>query len=357
MSRVTIARNLLAGTVVVLGAIVPAASAGAQPSQADGTKHVAIVMASLGGGGALQWMASGGVFAASDVGGITANVVGPSTIDGPKEVKMLQAAAATARDGIVIENLAPPLFTQLEAKLVAKGIPIVAMDTAPMPGSNVNLYVGNDNYALGVSLAQEVIKQLPANASGTIVVNDLIKGVPTFDLRAKGITDTFAKVLPRVKAIEVSVTCQSTGDCYKAFAPVVRANSHALALLSTGTFESTAFAQLKKEQGGKYLIGGFDLNTQTLQDIKSGLVLCTVSNEHYLMGYIAMRLLAESAKTGKPLPKGWFDMPGLIVDKTLVDVVTTRQSSDASMRAWLRPEIARIFANTSSFMKPLSTAR
>jgi ribose transport system substrate-binding protein len=342
--------------VVVLGAVVPAASAGAQPSQAA-TKHMAIVMAAVGQGGALQWMASGGVFAASDVGGITANVVGPSTIDGPKEVKMLQDAAATARDGIVIENLAPPLFTQLEAKLVAKGIPIVALDTAPMPGSNVNLYVGNDNYALGASLAEQVIKQLPANASGTIVVNDLIKGVPTFDLRVKGITDTFAKVLPRVKAIEVSVSCQSQDACYKAFAPVVRANSHALALLSTGTFESTAFAQLKKEQGGKYLIGGFDLNNQTLQDIKSGLVLCTVSNEHYLMGYIAMRFLAESAKTGKPLPKGWFDMPGLVVDKTLVDVIMSRQSSDTNTRAWLRPEIARIFANTSSFMKPLSTAR
>jgi ribose transport system substrate-binding protein len=258
---------------------------------------------------------------------------------------------------VVLENLAPPAFTQPMAKAVAKGVPVVALDTEPSPGSNVTLYVGNDNYALGVSLAQEAIKLLPAQASGTIVVNNATRGVPMFMMRAKGIMDTLAKALPHVKLIEVYTSCMDATPCSSGLLPIMRANSHALAFLGTADVDSYTLAQLKKQLGGKYLTAAFDLDPRTMQAVKDGTNFCTISPEHYLKGYIATRLLAEAVKTGKPLPKGWFDEPGLVVDQSLIGVIMERQSSDANMRAWLRPEIARIFADTSPYMKPLSAAR
>ena len=356
MTHLIRTKNVLATGLVALTILGSTASASAKSPAAPGTKHMAVIVADLSVG-ALSLMAGGSVFAASDVGGIDMTVLGPKQTDTAKEVQMFEGAVSQSRDGVVLENLAPPAFTQPMAQAVAKGVPVVALDTEPSPGSNVTLYVGNDNYVLGVSLAQEAMKYLPRQASGTIVVNDATRGVPVFEMRAKGIMDTLSKALPRVKVIEVYSQCMDAGTCSASLLPVMRANPHALAFLGTADADSYTLAQLKKQLGGKYLTAAFDLDPRTLQAVKDGTNFCTVSPEHFLKGYIATRLLAEAVKTGRPLLKGWFDEPGLVVDQNLVDIITTRQSSDANMRTWFRPEIARIFANINSYMKPMSAAR
>jgi ABC-type sugar transport system substrate-binding protein len=357
MTYLTLTRNVLAAAVVVLGAIVPAASAGAQPAAAS--KQIAFVVGNMTAGAPVWSMTMGGKYASDDVGGMVVTVSGPTPPNPAAEVKLLQTAIASHPAGIVFENLAPPMFTQLEAQAIGKGIPIVALDTPPMPASKVTLYVGSDNIGLGATEAQQIIKQLPANTSGTVIVVDANHGSPVFDVRAKSAADTVAKALPKVKVITVNAPCLAGLDaaCSSAVAAAIKASSHLVAVLGTGSLDSVMAAQVKKAQGGTFLIVGLVLSPAMLQAIKNGTILCTVSPEQYLEGYIAMRFMADSLKSGKALPTGWFDLPGLVVDKSLVDVITTRQASDATMRAWLRPEIARIFANVSPYMKPLSAAR
>jgi ABC-type sugar transport system substrate-binding protein len=356
LSRFVSTRNLLAAGVLVLGALGPAAYAGAHPANAPATKHIAVILATLGVS-AYQEMAGGAKFAAADLGGIDLKVFGPAQADGQQELKLFQSAASTYKDGIVFNTLSGPLFAKPLAQAIAKGVPVVTMNSLPPAGSNVTLYVGNDNYDLGASLAQETIKRLPKNASGTVVVNDGGKGTPVFDNRVQAIRDAFAKALPAVKIVESAALCVVAAPCYKAMAPVVHANTNALAILAVRDVDTSTLAQLKMEVGGKFLAAGIDVNPVTLKAVKSGVLFCTISPEQYLKGYIATRLLAEAVKTGKPMLKGWFDEPGLVVDQSHADVFIARQSSDAAMRASLRPEIAKIFANVASFMKPLSNAR
>ncbi len=350
-----------AAAIVLAGIVVlpcPVHTPSANSASAAGLKHLGMIIATRAGT-ALPAMVQGGLYASYDVGGIDLQIVGPTQLDGPLQVKMLQTLAASARDGIVEENLTPALFTKPIAQIIAKGIPVVAMDSVPTPGSNVSLYVGNDDYAMGQTLAQQVIKALPARASGTIVVNDPIHGSSVFGLRAQGAVDAFAKVVPKVKIVESYASCMAGLDaaCHRSILSVVKANAHALAIVTTNSTDAYILAQVKQEVGGKFLIAGFDLAPQTLQAIKDGSVLCTISPEQYLKGYVATRLLAEAAQTGKPLPKGWFDLPGVVIDQSLVDVIMIRQLSDANMRDWLRPEIAKIFDNITPYMRPLSAAR
>jgi ribose transport system substrate-binding protein len=340
----------------LLGALGPAALAGARPAGATATKHIAVVLASLGVS-AYQQMAGGAKFAAADLGGIDLKVFGPAQADGPQELKLFQSAVSTYKDGIVFNTLTGPLFAKPLAQTIAKGVPVIAMNSLPPVGSNITLYVGNDNYALGASLAQETIKRLPKNASGTVVVNDGGKGTPVYDNRARAIRDAFAMALPGVTIVESDALCAVAAPCYSALAPVVRANTHALAILATRDVDTSTLAQLKTQTGGKFLAAGIDINPSTLKAVQSGILFCTISPEQYLKGSIATRLLAEAVKTGKPMAKGWFDEPGLVVDQNLAGEFITRQSSDAKMRAWLRPEITRVFANVASYMKPLSEAR
>jgi ABC-type sugar transport system substrate-binding protein len=321
-----------------------------------GSKRMVFAVANISLNFALE-MANGGKYAADDVGGIDLKVVGPATTDGPQEVQLFQNAITTYKDGAVVENLAPDLFTRPYAQAVAKGIPIVALDTVALPGSNVELYVGNDNYGLGVQLAQETIKRLPKGATGTIVLGVPNPGVPVLDSRATGIKETFAKELPGIVVKGPFQTFSDPGKSYNAWSSQVRSNPKALAFLGVGDADSYSLARLKKEVHGSFLTAGFDLDAKTLEAVKDGTNFVTISPEHYLKGYVAMRLLGEAVKNGKALPKGWFDEPGLTVDSSNVDQVIKRQQSDAERRAYYKTEITKIFANTSPYFKSMAEAR
>jgi ribose transport system substrate-binding protein len=344
---------------LAVSALLAASACGGSSSgsgSGGGTKRMVFAVANISLNFALE-MANGGKYAADDLGGIDLKVTGPATTDGPQEVQLFQNAITTSKDGAVVENLAPDLFTRPYAQAVAKGIPIVALDTIALPGSNVELYVGNDNYALGVQLADETIKRLPADASGTIIIGVPNPGVPVLDSRAKGIKDTFAQKLPKITVKGPFQTFSDPGKSYNAWSSQVRANPKALAFLGVGDADSYSLARLKKEVSGKFLTAGFDLDAKTLEAVKDGTNFVTISPEHYLKGYVAMRLLGEAVKSGKPLPKGWFDEPGLTVDSSNIDQIIKRQQSDAERRAYYQGPIKEIFADTSKYFKAMSEAR
>ncbi|MEU4245624.1 substrate-binding domain-containing protein [Actinoplanes sp. NPDC026619] len=320
------------------------------------TKKMSFVVANISLNFALE-MANGGKYAAEEVGGIDLKVVGPATTDGPQEVQMFQNATTTNRDGAVVENLAPDLFTRPYAQAVARGIPVVALDTVPLKGSDVELYVGNDNFELGTQLAEEAIKKLPAGARGTVVVGVPNPGVPVLDQRVKGIKDTFAKKLPGIVIKGPFQTFSDPGQSYNAWSSQVRANSGALAFLGVGDADSYSLARLKRETRGTWLSGGFDLDAKTLEAVKDGTNFATISPEHYLKGYVAMRLLAESVTKGADLPQGWFYTPGLVVDSGNIDAIITRQQSDATRRQGIAADAGKLFANPGAYLKPLADAR
>jgi ABC-type sugar transport system substrate-binding protein len=344
------------GTAAALALLATSACGGAGAGGGGGTKKIVFAVANVSLNFAVE-MANGGKYAADDLGGIDLKVVGPATTDGPQEVQLFQNAITTSRDGAVVENLAPDLFTRPYAQAVAKGIPVVALDTVALPGSRVDLYVGNDNYALGVQLADETIRRLPADAAGTVVVGVPNPGVPVLDSRAKGIKDTFARKLPKVTVKGPFQTFSDPGKSYNAWSSQVRANPKALAFLGVGDADSYSLARLKKEVSGSFLTAGFDLDAKTLEAVKDGTNFVTISPEHYLKGYIAMRLLGEAVKNGTKLPTGWFDEPGLVVDARNVDQIIKRQRSDAERRAYYKPVIAGIFADTGKYLKAMSEAR
>ncbi len=301
-------------------------------------------------------MVDGAKQAAAHAGKVDLKVVGPPNTDGPAEEALFQSLTSTATDGIVLENLDPPIFTRPAAQAVRKGIPVVALDTSPTPGSNVDFYVGNDNYQLGVMLAEQAIKRMPANPKGKIVIGVPNPGTPVLDSRAKGISDTFNAKAPGVKVLGPYQTYSDPAQNYNAWLSQVHANPTALAFLGVGDADSYDLAKIKQSEHGKYLVAGADVDAKTLEGVKAGLDFCTVDPEHFLKGYLAMWLLIQS-KRGTKLPKGWFKTPGLVVDKSNIDDVIAREKSPAAAYAYYKPTINKLLKNVSASMKPLSDAR
>ena len=86
------------------------------------------------------------------------------------------------------------------------------------------------------------------------------------------------------------------------------------------------------------------------------MLFCTIDPEHFLKGYIAMKLLIDSNR-GKDLPKGWFKTTGLVVDQSNIDDIITRQKSPEAAYTFYQPQIDKMFGDVDANMKPLTEAR
>jgi ribose transport system substrate-binding protein len=302
-------------------------------------------------------MVEGAQTAAQHEGGVDFKAVGPPNTDGPAEQQLFTNLAQTNPDGVVLENLDPPIFTRPAAQAVDKGVPVVALDTSPTDGSKVTFYVGNDNYNLGVMLADELLKRLPPNSSGTVAVGEPNPGTPVLDSRAKGIKDTLNQKAPGIQVLGPYQTYSDPNQNYGAWASLVHANPNALAFLGVGDADSYDLAKIKQTEHGKYLVAGADVDAKTLQGVKDGLDFVTIDPEHFLKGYVATALLIRAVKAKKPLPQGWLVMPGLVVDSSNIDKVIQRQTSTQAAYDFYKPDIDKILANPDAYLKPLKEAR
>jgi len=347
-------KRIVAGVLVLFLAGCGSSSGGSGTGR--GTKKLGFVVANVSLNFARE-MADGGTAAATAAGGVKLKVAGPPTTDGPQEVQIFQNTLITSPDGVVIENLAPDLFTRAEAQAIDKGIPVVALDTVGLPGSKIETYVGNDNYDLGATLAQETIKRLPRNPTGTIVLGEPNPGVPVLDSRIKGLKETFAAHAPGITLKGPYETFSDPGKSYNAWSSLVRSNDRALAFLGVGDADSYSLARLKRQTRGTYLTAGFDLDDQTLKAVKDGTNFVTVSPEHYLKGYVALALLARAVKDGQDVPRGWIDVPGLVVDTSNIDRIISRQASAEGRRAQIAPAAEKIVNDLARYTKPYADAR
>ncbi|MFC7259134.1 sugar ABC transporter substrate-binding protein [Streptomyces lutosisoli] len=303
-------------------------------------------------------MVLGAESAASHEGNVNFKAVGPPNTDGPAEVQLFQNLTARAKDGIVLENLDPPIFTRPAARAVDQGIPVVALDTSPTDGSKVGFYVGNDNYALGELMAKEALKRLGSDPKGQIVIGVPNPGTPVLDNRAKGIADTFKKEAPNVEVLGPFQTYSDPGQNYSSWSAQVNAHPKALAFLGVGDADSYNLAKIKKAEKGTWLTAGFDVDPKTLDAVKDGSNFVTIDPQHFLKGYLSTAMLIEAVRDndGKLL-KGWFLSPGGVVDQSNIDEIITRQKSPKAAYDWYKPTVDKLLGDQKAQLKPLKDAR
>ncbi|MFJ9543632.1 sugar ABC transporter substrate-binding protein [Streptomyces sp. NPDC101225] len=347
-------------TAAACGALVLLGAAGCgdhSPGSKSGELDMGIAVANISLNFAHE-MVLGAESAAGHAGKVNFKAVGPPNTDGPAEAQLFQNLTTTARDGIVLENLDPPIFTRPAAQAVDKGVPLVALDTAPTDGSKIGFYVGNDNYALGELMAKEALKRLGAHPEGEIVIGVPNPGTPVLDNRAKGISDTFRKLAPGVKVLGPFQTYSDPGQNYSSWSSQVNAHPEALAFLGVGDADSYNLAKIKKTRHGTWLTAGFDVDPKTLEAVKDGSNFVTIDPQHFLKGYLSTAILVDSVrhKDGK-LPQGWFLSPGGVVDSADIDDVIARQKSATAAYDWYKPTIDKLLADQQARIKPLKDAR
>jgi ribose transport system substrate-binding protein len=302
-----------------------------------------------------QEMALGAKAAADHTPGVHFTESAPANNDGNAQVQLFQTATQTSKDGMACMTLFPQLFIRPVQQATAENIPLIAVDVPPPAGTKVTTFVGNSNTQLGVSLGDQLLKQPSFDCSkgGQILIGTDTPGLPPLVARNNGFSQVMKAKCPKVQLINFD-SKQTPTDNYNAWSAAVKAHPNALAFVGPGSEDATSMAQIERQTGKHYLVGADDLDPVALKAVKQGLVFALISPEHWLEGYIAMKLLAANAQQGKALPQGWWNPGFLVVNSSNIDKILARQATPATQYAYFKPIADAELADPSKYIKPLS---
>jgi ABC-type sugar transport system substrate-binding protein len=331
---------------------VPASST-ARPAAAKGDGNYAMITASTTQNAFIE-MALGAKAAAGHLG-VNLKEAAPNGVNPPVEVQQFQAAEHTSKDGIAAMTTDPNIFIRPFADAVKKGIPVVAVDAAPLTGSNVTTFVGNSNTQVGQILGKAMLAKIPVGAKGEVVLGNDIPGLPLLGLRLDGMKAALHAARPGLTFLGPYNTGSEPTQNYNSWSALVKAHPNAIAYLAPGDQDAVSLYKIQKQTGKHLLVGACDVDPTALLAVQQGYVYALADPQHWLKGYIAISLLAQAKDTGKLL-KGWFNPGAGLITKANVGDIIKRQANSGTRNAYYKATAAKELANPAKYIKPLNQA-
>lgn len=314
--------------------------------------HIAVVTASTTQN-AFQEMAYGAE-AAAEVEGVEISASAPNGVNPTEEVSQFQAATQTAKDGVTVDTTAPENFIRPYKTAVEEGIPIITMDAPPPEGSGVETFVGNSNTEVGELVAEEIIKKIPAEETGEVVIANDIPGLVLLELRIEGMENVLKKERPNLKIVGPFNVGSEPTENYNNWSNVVKAHPDAVAYIAPGDQDAVSLYKIQKQNNTHYLVGAADVDPIALEAVEQGYVQVLGDPYHFMKGYISASLLAQHAKEGKEIPAGWWNPGAGVVNKANVAEIIKREESQANRIEFFKPIAEEELANPTKYIKELS---
>jgi ribose transport system substrate-binding protein len=300
-------------------------------------------------------MALGAKAAAQDTPGVNLTEAAPAQVDGPKQVQLFQAAARSSKDGVAMMTLTPDLFLRPLQTAAAQNVPLVAVDVPPPKGAEeaVKLLIGNSNVEIGQDLAKALLPKIPKDAKGEILIGTDTPGLPVLEQRNQGFKEVMRKERPGATFLVFDAK-QSPTDNFNTWSAQVKAHPDALAYVGPGSQAAVSLSRIQRKSGQKkLLVGACDLDGVALQGVKDGYVEALISPEHWVKGYLAIKLMADAKQKGTKLAEGWWNSGALTVNKDNIDEIMARQKDPASRAAYFKDEVAKQLGDQSQYLQPM----
>ncbi|WP_223594392.1 sugar-binding protein [Neobacillus bataviensis] len=241
-----------------------------------------------------------GAKAAAKEYGVLLEYAGPKQANIEDHVKTIEMSAASKVDGIMTQGLSDEQFTPLINRVVAKGIPVITVDTDAANSKRL-AYIGTDNYYSGFLAGKALIADTKGKANvaiitGSFYANHMQQRVKGFQDAVKGekgihIVTIEESEISRVKAAEKANQ-------------ILQDYPEVNAFFGTSALDGIEIAHVveKYKMQNKIYIIGFDTLPETLDYIRKGTIKATVVQEPYQMGYEAVRMMINLIKGIKVPP-------------------------------------------------------
>lgn len=284
--------------------------------------------------------------------GVDVEVVGPSSFDANEAIGMFESMIQKKKDGLIVvpmpgEVWVKPIKEAIDAKIPVTTANITSAESA------AETWFGQDEYQSGVILATEIKKLLEAEGkkNGKILAGVCKPGIAVLDERYKGFKKGMEGTGYQVTDPK-DVGTENTAN-YAAWENQATANQDMVAAVGFCSMDIPNLAKLKTRSKGKWLVGGYDLNQDTLDSIKAGTTQISLGQHPYLQGYLPVVALVRHLKDKKPLPKGWVNVGTEIINKENVDKVYPRETNREAETKWYADYAKQTFADMDALAKPL----
>lgn len=232
-----------------------------------------------------------GFNAAAHLYGVNSEVAGPSNFDPNAELQALEKTVAAKPGGILVSVSNASIMQGEINDAIAAGIPILTIDS-DAPLSNRIFYIGTDNREAGRLGGQRVADQL--NGKGNVVFFT-IEGQPNMEDRLAGYQDVFAKY-PGIKTTQIVNIKGSSDIAFDTTGKLILLQGadkiDAFVCLDSASCEAVAEVLIRNNIKGR-LVVAMDVDPDTLNFIKQGVIDSTVSQKPYTMAYFGLKMLAE----------------------------------------------------------------
>jgi simple sugar transport system substrate-binding protein len=211
-----------------------------------------------------------------------------------EELANVDAALATNPDALILTIPDNNAFTKVVADARAKGVIVIAVNNDDVtPGHNARQsYIGPAFLASGMALTKYLSTKFPTEGPINVLVGVNVPGANWSEQRAAGVVkalDDFKTANPgrqvTVTKMDVGADPATTSDRVGAY---LNAHPETTAYIETGSLD-VAVAHWLKDRGiapGKVIVGGFDVESDVLQEMKAGYIQAHADQQPYMQGFM-----------------------------------------------------------------------
>jgi ribose transport system substrate-binding protein len=271
---------------------------------------------------------------------VTAKVVGPDTYDPQAEKAELEKAIAAKPAGILISVADVSVLQADIDAAIHSGIPVITMDS-DAAGSRRLYFIGTNNLEAGRMGGMRVIQKL--GGKGNVVFFTLVNQ-PNTEERLTGFKDVLAS-RPNINVVDVVDVKDDPNlafDRAQAFMALTGPKKIDAFICLESVSGKRVSDAVSRANGKDRLVMAWDVNPDTLDAIKTGVIDSTIVQKPYTMAYIGLKGLDEvfhdppqqlgrdySADAFAPYP-AFIDTGTSLVDKNNVTVYIDAAAARAS---------------------------
>jgi ribose transport system substrate-binding protein len=235
--------------------------------------------------------ANAGLMKAAALYGVKAELRGTDKFDPQGEVQEFRTAVARKPAGILVSVADPALMgTEIDSALAA-GIPVITIDS-DAPNSHRLYFIGTNNLEAGRLGGERVASKL--HGKGNVVFYTM-PGQPNLDERLKGYEDVFSTH----PGMNVSEVFNIKGDSGTAFdkteqllAKTGKDKIDAFVCLEASAGKDVAEA-LKRANAHDRELMAMDVDEETLNLVKSGVIDATIAQKPYTMAFYGLKAVDD----------------------------------------------------------------
>ncbi len=248
--------------------------------------------------------------------GVKAEYLAPETFDMAKMAQMIDAAAASKPDGLVVSIADASALGEPVKNAVAAGIPVIVIDSG---GAKLTkelgglLYLGQSEYEAGVMAGERVAK---LGVKKAVCANHEV-GNSSLDDRCAGFAKGLGVDVPVVNGVMDPTEMKNRIIAHLTTNP----DTEFLLTVGIGGAEPGLVALEEMGLTGKVKIGTFDLSPTILQATADGKMEWGIDAQQYAMGYIPV-VMFDLWKKYKIAPIADYPTgPGFVTRETAASVI------------------------------------